>query len=227
MCVFSARQWGIGLGTLRAEYIQRYNGLLDRERQPHADFFINLSLEVEDELDFAEDEPVNLMEYDQYFEWDEEEYMRLRFMAARHYASRGHWDDAYAYMLRSRPGDTSQYQETYDRNSEAWHCTNVRINELIQEAEQVLESREGQVTQWSQLRPPRDSLIPLGHSTRSPSLVRSEGGDCQGQQRPPGTTPTEGTTKGRGGNFFLIHLSHQIDSHKKKKEIQPLMWLNK
>ena len=34
-------------------------------------------------------------------EWDEAEYMKLRFIAARHYASRGHWDDAYAYVLRT------------------------------------------------------------------------------------------------------------------------------
>ena len=93
---------GIVLGTLRAEYIHRYNRLLDREKQPHSDFFINLSPDVEDELNFEEEERFDLCEYDQYFEWDEAEYMRLRFIAARHYASWGHWDDAYAYVLRSR-----------------------------------------------------------------------------------------------------------------------------
>ena len=78
------------LGTLRAEYIHKYNRLLD--------FFLNLSLEVEEELDFEEEEPFDLSEYDQYFKWNEAEYMRLQFIAARHYASRGHWDDAYAYV---------------------------------------------------------------------------------------------------------------------------------
>ena len=33
---------GIGLDTLRAEYIHMYNRLLDREKQPHSDFFVNL-----------------------------------------------------------------------------------------------------------------------------------------------------------------------------------------
>ena len=94
----SAKQSGTGLSTLRAEYIHRYNRLLDREKQPHSDFFTNLSIDFEEELDFNEDEPADLSEYDQYFEWDEAEYMRLRFIAARHYASRGHWDDAYARM---------------------------------------------------------------------------------------------------------------------------------
>ena len=99
-----------------------------------------MSLEVEDELDFEEDEPFNLMEYAQFFQWDEAEYMRLQFIAARHYASHGHWDDAYAYVLRSCPDNIPQHQDTYNGNAKAWHYTNARINELIQEAEQALES---------------------------------------------------------------------------------------
>ena len=39
----SAKQSGAGLGTLRAEYVHRYNRLLEREKQPHSDFFVNLS----------------------------------------------------------------------------------------------------------------------------------------------------------------------------------------
>ena len=134
----SAKQSGVSLSTLRAEYIHRYNQLLDREKQPHSDFFTHLSMDFEEELDFNEEEPFDLSEYDQYFEWDETEYMRLRFIAARHYASRGHWDDAYAYILRTRPDDMSQHEDTYSRNAQAWQYTNARINELIQEAEQVL-----------------------------------------------------------------------------------------
>ena len=105
ICASSAKQSGVSLSTLRAEYIHRYNRLLDREKQPHSDFFTHLSMDLKEELDFNEEEPFDLSEYDQYFEWDETEYMRLRFIAARHYASRGHWDDAYAYILRTRPDD--------------------------------------------------------------------------------------------------------------------------
>ena len=68
---------GHSLGTLRAEYIHRYNRLLDREKQPHCDFFLNLSLEAEEELHFEEERPFDLSEYNQYFEWDEAEYMKL------------------------------------------------------------------------------------------------------------------------------------------------------
>ena len=99
MWAASAKLRGHGLGTLRAEYVHRYNRLLDHKKQPRCDFFLNLSLEAEEELDFKEERPFDLSEYDQYFEWDEAEYMKLQFIAARHYASRGHWDDAYAYVL--------------------------------------------------------------------------------------------------------------------------------
>ena len=51
----SAKPSGAGLGTLRAEYVHRYNRLLEREKQPHSDLFINLSEDFEDELDFNED----------------------------------------------------------------------------------------------------------------------------------------------------------------------------
>ena len=124
--------------------------MLECEKQPHADFFINLSLDIEDELDFEEEEPFDLTEYDQYYDWDEVEYMKLWFIAARHYVSRGHWDDAYEHISRSCPSDVSQHHETYNRNLEAWHYTNARVNELIQEATQALEAKSEQATQWPQ-----------------------------------------------------------------------------
>ena len=64
----SAKQSGAGLGTLRAEYVHRYNRLLEHEKQPHSDFFVNLSEDFEDELDFNEDRPADLSQYDQYIE---------------------------------------------------------------------------------------------------------------------------------------------------------------
>ena len=158
---------GKSLGVLRTEYINRYNRLLDQEKQPHSDFFVNLTPDVEEELDFAEEEPFRLNEYVSHYAWDEAEYMKLRFIAARHYASRGHWDFAYAYILRTLPNDTSQHEDTYNRNAQAWHYTNARINELIQEAEQALEVRNGQLAQRPTFSPPVNSLIPPGHPTET------------------------------------------------------------
>ena len=62
----SAKQSGAGLGTLRAEYVHRYDQLLEHEKQPHSDFFVNLSEDFEDELDFNEDRPADLSQYNQY-----------------------------------------------------------------------------------------------------------------------------------------------------------------
>ena len=212
----SARQSGTGLNTLRAEYIHRYNELLDREKQPHSDFFTNLSIDFKEELDFNEDEPADLSEYDQYFEWDEAEYMRLRFTAARHYTSRGHWDDAYAYVLRTCPDDIPQHEDTYSRNAQAWHCTNARINELIQEAKQTLEAQDRQLSQELQFRPPRDSLIPPGHSTGTPSPIRSVQGKEQGPGGPFETTPTR-RTGGQGGRTTLKS-PHSLNKESQKEE---------
>ena len=79
----SARQSGVSLSTLRAEYIHRYNQLLDREKQPHSDFFTHLSMDLEEELDFNEEQPFDLSEYDQHFEWDETEYMRFAIYSCK------------------------------------------------------------------------------------------------------------------------------------------------
>ena len=172
--------------------------MLDREKQPHSDFFTNLSPEVEEELDFAEEEPFDLSVYDQYFEWDEVEYMRLRFIAARHYASRGHWDDAYAYVVRSRPDNIPQHEDVYNRNAQAWHYTNARINELIQEAEQALENRDRELAHGPQFGPPKDSLTPLGHPTESPSPIRSDREEGQGLGRLAAAGPTRGSERPEG-----------------------------
>ena len=205
----SAKRSGAGLGALRAEYVHRYNQLLEHEKQPHSDFFVNLSEDFEDELDFNEDRPADLSQYDQYFEWDEAEYMKLRFTAVRHYASRGRWTDAYAYVLRTRPDNIPQHEETYNRNAQAWHYTNARINELIQEAEQILEAQD------RQFGPPRDSLIPPGHSTGTPSPIRSVQGKEQESREPPETTPT-GRAGGQGGTAFK--LPHSPDQESQKEE---------
>ena len=151
---------------------------------------INLSMDFEEELDFNEDERADLSEYSQNFEWNEVEYMRLRFIATRHYASRGHWDDAYAYVLRTRRDNIPQHEDTYSRNAEAWHYTNARINELVQEAEQILEAQDRQMSWGPHFRPPRDSLIPPGHSTGTPSPIRSVQGREQESRESSETTPT-------------------------------------
>ena len=214
----SAKQSGAGLGTLRAEYVHRYNQLLERERQPHSDFFINLSEDFEDELDFSEDRPADLSQYDQYFEWDEAEYMRLRFTAARHYASCGHWTDVYAYVLRTRSDNIPQHEDTYNRNAQAWHYTNARINELIQEVEQILEAQDRQVSEGLRFRPPKDSLIPPRHSTGTPSPIRSVQDREQESRHPSETISTRGGGGQGGRNAFTSPYSPNKESQKEERD---------
>ena len=216
----SAKQSGAGLSTLRAEYVHRYDRLLEREKQPHSDFFVNLSEDFEDELDFSEDTPADLSEYDQYFEWDEAEYMRLRFTAARHYASRGHWTDAYAYVLRTRPDNIPQHEDTYNKNAQAWHYTNARINELIQEVERILETQTRQMPERVQFGPPRDSLIPPVHSTEALSSVRGVQREEQESRELPETTFTK-RVGGQGGRaaFKSPHLPNQGSQREERDSV--------
>ena len=160
-----------------------------------------------------------LSQYDRYFEWDEAEYMRLHFTAARHFASRGHWNNAYAYVLRTRSDNIPQHEDNYNRNAQAWHYMNARINELVQEVEQILDVQDGQRLEEAQIRPPKDSLIPPGHSTGTPPPIRS----VQGRDQEPKET-SEITTPRRVGEkmeeLFLSHLIPQIRSLKKRNETQ-------
>ena len=213
----SAKLRGIGLNILQAEYIQRYNRLLDHEKQPHSDFFVNLSLDFEDELDFREEDPFDLSVYDQNFEWDEEEYLNFRFIAARHYASRGHWDDAYAYVLRSRPDDIAQHEDIYLRNAQAWHYTNARINELIQEAENALEARGRQVAQRSPSQPLRDSVIPPSQPTKVSPPEKGDGEATQGLKRPPDIAPHKKPERRKGRSSSRSPLSPNKESQNEER----------
>ena len=207
---------GPDLAHLGQEYVHRYNQLLEREKQPHSDFFVNLSEDFEDELDFNEDRPADLSQYDQYFEWDEAEYMKLRFTAARHYASRGYWTDAYAYVLRTRPDNIPQHEDTYNRNAQAWHYTNARINELIQEVERILEAQDRQRSEESQFGPPRDSLITPVHSTGAPSPIGGTQGKEQESREPPETTSTR--REGGQGGRTAFKSPHSPDQESQREE---------
>ena len=176
-----------------------------------------MSLDFEEELDFGEEEPFDLSEYNQYFEWDKAEYRKLWFIAARHYASQGHWDDAYAYVLRSRPDHESQHEDTYNRNTQAWHYTNARINKLIQEAEHALEARDRQMAQWSPHRPPRGSLIPPGQATKVTPPERGVNEALQGHRGPPVATPQRKAGRWEGRSSPRSPLSPNKESQSEER----------
>ena len=138
----------------------------------------------------------------------------MRFTAARHYASRGHWTDAYAYVLRTRSDNIPQHEDTYNRNAQAWHYTNARINELIQEAEQILEAQDRQVSEGLRFRPPKDSLIPPEHSTGTQSPIRS----VQGRNKSSGTHLKQLPPKGERDKVENLSLSQLTSPNKESQK---------
>ena len=78
----------------------------------------------------------------------------------------------------------------------------------------------------TQFDPPRDSLIPPGHSTRTPSPIRGTQGKEQESREPPETTPTR-RVGGKAEELPLSHLILQIRSPRERNGTQLLMQLNK
>ena len=62
----------------------------------------------------------------------------------------------------------------------------------------MLEAQDRQMSWEPQFGPPRDVLTPPGHSTGTPSPIRSVQGKEQGSREPPETTPTR-RAGGQGG----------------------------
>ena len=128
--------------------------------------------------------------------------------------------------MRTHPDNIPQHEDTYNRNAQAWHYTNARINELIQEVEQILETQDGQVSGESQFAPPRDSLIPPGHSTGTPSPIRG----TRAKNKSLGNHLKQLPLGGQGGKAEELPLSHlilQIRSPRERNGTQLLMQLNK
>ena len=73
---------------------------------------------------------------------------------------------------------------------------------MIQEVERILEAQDRQMLEGSQFGPPRDSLIPPGHSTEVPSPIRDTQGKEQEFGEPSETAPTR-RVGGQGGKIAL------------------------
>ena len=68
----------------------------------------------------------------------------------------------------------------------------------------------------SQFGPPRDSLIPPGHSTGAPSPIRSTQGKEQESGEPAETTPTR--RAGGQGRRTAFKSSHSPDQESQREE---------
>ena len=87
---------------------------------------------------------------------------------------------------------------------------------MIQEVEQTLEAQDRQMSGESQFDSPRDSLIPPGHSTGTPSPIRGNQGREQESREQPETTPTR-RAGGQGGRT-AFKSPHPPDQESQREE---------
>ena len=130
----------------------------------------------------------------------------------------GTLDNAYAYVLRSQPDNIPQHEDTYNQNAQAWHYTNARINELIQEAEYALEVRDRQMSQRSPCGPPKDSLMPQGQAIRTSLPEKGISEVSQGPWGPPNTTPQKEPRRWDGRSSPRSPLSPNKESQSEERK---------
>ena len=121
--------------------VRRYSDNINQAQQPYVDLFLNLSIETEQEMDFDDEGVVDLTVYDEEYEWTEEQYLCLRFKALRHVASQEYHNDAYSYLVRTRPDELENCRQVYDENYHEWLNMKSRLGELQSQVEAVLEAQ--------------------------------------------------------------------------------------
>ena len=131
------------LREVRDVFVRRYTDVIHRISQAVQDFYLNQEIDYEDELDFPPDDPVDLTKYPEGYIWTEGEYLRLRFAALRHESTWVHMNEAYTYMLRSRPSTMADRHGRYEQAREAWEAVMQDFQRLLQTAERGLEVRNG------------------------------------------------------------------------------------
>ena len=156
------------LREVRETFVWRYLDVMDRISQAVQDFYLNQEMDYEDELDFPPDDPVNLEWYQEGYPWMEGEYLRLRFAAMRHESTWLHMNEAYTYMLRTRPSTMADRYDRYEQARKAWEDSMQNFQRMLQAVERELESRHDQFPQV-------------------PSLAQGPQGP------PPQVTPQQGT----------------------------------
>ena len=154
------------LREVRDVFVQRYTDIMYKISQAVQEFYLNQEIDYERELDFPADDPVDLTNYPEGYEWTEGEYLRLRFAALHHESSWDHVNEAYTYMRRTRPSDMADMYDRYQQARGAWDTQMRGLQRVLQAAEGKLEER-GRRDQWAQpsaqgpqSHPPRNA--PMG-----------------------------------------------------------------
>ena len=89
---------------------------------------------------------------------------------------------------------------------------------MIQEVEQILEAQDRQVSEELRFKPPKDLLIPPGHSTGTPSPIRSVQGREQESRDPSETISTRGVGGQDGRSIFKSPYSPNKESQKEERD---------
>ena len=97
---------------------------------------------------------------------------------------------------------------------------------MIQEVERILEAQDRQMLEGSKFGPPRDSLIPPGHSTGAPSPIRGTQEKEQESREPLKQLPPGGWGD-RAEELPSSCPILQIKSPRERNETQLLMRSNK
>ena len=129
------------LREVRDVFVRRYTDIIHRISQAVQDFYLNQEMDYEEELDFPPDDPVDLTKYLEGYIWTEGEYLRLRFAALHHESTWVHLNEAYTYMLCTRPSTMADRYDRYKQAREAWDAVMRDFQRLLQTAEGELEVR--------------------------------------------------------------------------------------
>ena len=203
---FRERRQGLDLTReevrlLREELIARYQDHVDSAHQPYMDLFLNLTIETEWEMDFDDEGMADLTSYEEGYEWTEERYLRLRFKAIRHITSHAYFNDVYVYLMRTRPDELQHNVQVFNENQEQWQDRTIRINNLQEHVETVLEQQAQVPKRGYSVPPPSDVLVPPSRPTVASEIgpPEREGGKSSAVER---TEPQRGWRKGtnRGGS---------------------------
>ena len=155
---------------MREELVQRYSDHITRAPQPYMDLFVNLTIETEEEINFDDEGVHNLTEYGEGYEWTEERYLRLRFRTLRHIANQAYHNDAYAYLVRTRPDELENARQIYRENREQTTNIMTSLEELQRHAEMALEEQAHMRRRGYSASPPEDVLIPPSRPTMAAEM---------------------------------------------------------
>ena len=204
---------------LREELVATYQEHVDSAHQPYMDLFSNLTIETEREMDFDDEGMADLTSYEEGYEWTEERYLRLRFKAIRHIASHAYFNDVYAYLMRTRLDELQHNVQVFNENQEQWQDRTIRINNLQEYVETILEQQAQVPKRGYSLPPPSDVLVPPSKPTVASEIEppEREGGKSPAVER---TEPQKGWRKGTSrGSSKASSLSPDEDVQKEDRDV--------